>query len=73
MTVTSLPELLEAAGRLTAVTQEVDPASVPDLVRAGGRPGRHLWGRGGQVILGSGRLCACRSRRDGPPRHTPLR
>ena len=54
MTVTSLPELLEAAGRLTAVTQEVDPASVPDLVRAGGRPGRHLWGRGGQVILGIG-------------------
>ncbi len=38
----------------TAVTQEVDPASVPDLVRAGGLPGRHLWGRGGQVILGIG-------------------
>jgi menaquinone-specific isochorismate synthase len=50
----SLSQLSEAAGRLSATTREVDPASVPDLVRAGGQPGRYLWGRSGQVILGSG-------------------
>jgi len=51
---TPLPDPRQAAGRLLAITRSVDPASLPDLVRAGGRPGRYLWGRGGHVVLGVG-------------------
>jgi menaquinone-specific isochorismate synthase len=51
---TALPEPQDVAGNLVAVTRAVDPSSLPDLVRAGGQPGRQLWGRSGQVILGAG-------------------
>ena len=36
-------------------------------------PGAICGDGAGRSSSGSGRLCACRSRRDGPPRHTPLR
>jgi menaquinone-specific isochorismate synthase len=46
--------LTEAAAQLQAVTLEVDPGMLPDLVRAGGRPERYLWGRSDLTLLGVG-------------------
>jgi menaquinone-specific isochorismate synthase len=46
--------LAEAAAQLQAVTLEVDPGMLPDLVRAGGRPERYLWGRNEMTLLGVG-------------------
>lgn len=45
---------LEAARRLRAVTVEVTPGALPDLIRAGGHPGRHLWATNEMAILGCG-------------------
>jgi menaquinone-specific isochorismate synthase len=47
-------EVLVAAGQLQAVTVEVDAATLPDLVRAGGAPGRYLWAKNDVTILGCG-------------------
>ncbi len=46
--------LAEAAGQLQAITLEIDPGMLPDLVRAGGRPERYLWGRNELTLLGVG-------------------
>jgi menaquinone-specific isochorismate synthase len=52
----SAAALLAAARRLRAVTVEVDPEKLPDLVRAGGHPGRHLWAKTELTVLGCGEV-----------------
>ncbi len=47
-------DILGAARQLRAFTFSVDPASVPDLVKAGGHPDRYLWAKSELTILGSG-------------------
>jgi menaquinone-specific isochorismate synthase len=48
--------ILTAARQLRAVTFDVDAETLPDLVRAGGYPDRHLWARTDLTILGCGQV-----------------
>jgi len=48
-------EVLRSARRLRATTVEIDPGSLPDIVRAGGGgPNRSLWSRSDLSLLGVG-------------------
>jgi menaquinone-specific isochorismate synthase len=51
---TSTSALVAEAQQLRAVTVEVDLEKLPDLVKAGGHPGRQLWARTELTILGCG-------------------
>jgi menaquinone-specific isochorismate synthase len=52
--VAHLDDVVARAARLRAMTIELAPEALPDLVRAGGVPGRTLWRKNDLVLLGVG-------------------
>jgi menaquinone-specific isochorismate synthase len=50
----NVSDILAAARQLRAFSFEMDPAAIPDLVRAGGHPDRYLWAKSELTILGCG-------------------